>query len=247
MNDHVNIIKIFQILHQEMGTWIFAEYANNGDLEKYFKTNFEQVFNINAKVILMRQICDGVSFMHSQNIVHRDIKPANILVTNGHNMSDAVIKICDLGLAIHLDPSIGTSGMTTNIGTPNFKAPEFWKAAATGQTRYKRSVDIFSTGLTFLAMLQSKKGANLKPMIEDLPVQEKGKHSTPIGEIMFSRQIQNLVPLNLVLHLNEDCLVTKQVKGLTKEMTNVIPENRPTAINCYHRLLEVNYSKEDMF
>ncbi len=244
LNDHVNIITIFQVFHhQEMGTWIFTQFAKNGDLEKYFKTNFEQVQDTNGKVILMRQICEGVSFMHSQNIVHHDIKPANILVTNGQNIFYAVVKICDLGLAVHLDPNIGTSGMSTDIGTPNFKAPEFWKAAATGQTKYKRSVDIFSTGLTFLAMLQSKKGANLKPVINDLPVHERGK---PIGEIMFSRQIQNQPRLNLVLHVNADDYVTEQVKGLTDRMTSVVPEERPLALECYqllNNMLQVSLSK----
>ena len=238
LNEHINIIKIFQVFpHPDMGTWIFTQFAENGDLDKYFKSNFEQLQDINAKVLLMQQISDGLSFMHSQNIVHRDIKPANILVTNGQNVFHAVVKICDLGLAVHLDPSMGTSGMySIKIGTPNFKAPEFWRAVATGQKKYKRSVDIFSTGLTFLAMLQCKQGSQLTPIIQDLPVHEKGK---PIGEVMFSRQIQNGDPLNLFLHLNEDTYVTNQVKMLIQKMTSVLPDDRPTAKHCHYLLRDL--------
>ena len=44
LNEHINIIKILQVLnHEDMGTWIFTQYADNGDLDKYFKSNFEQL------------------------------------------------------------------------------------------------------------------------------------------------------------------------------------------------------------
>ncbi len=229
---HKNIIEIFHVCYHEMGTFIFSQYAQDGDLNNYFKTNFEQIKGVNAKIALMQQISDGVSFMHNNNIVHRDIKPANILVTKGKNVFEAVIKICDLGLAVHLDPSNGKSGMSTDIGTPNFKAPEFWKAASQGHTRYGKSVDIFATGLTFLAMLQFKKNANLNPMLdESLPENERGK---PIGEVMFSRQALSMEPLNLVRQLCDDTNEIQRVTVLIRDMTSVDPCQRPNASQCQH-------------
>ena len=48
------------------------------------------------KLGLMLQICDGVAFAHSKEIVHRDLTPSNIRVLpNGH------VKIMDFGLVRH--------------------------------------------------------------------------------------------------------------------------------------------------
>lgn len=44
----------------------------------------------------MRQLLEGLSFIHSFNIMHRDLKPENILFMNKDLES---LKIADFGLA----------------------------------------------------------------------------------------------------------------------------------------------------
>jgi serine/threonine protein kinase len=41
----------------------------------------------------MRQILEGVSYMHSKGVFHRDLKPQNILIN-----SSGLVKIADFGL-----------------------------------------------------------------------------------------------------------------------------------------------------
>ncbi len=66
----------------------------------------------------MRQICDGVQFMHDSSIVHLDMKPENILcITQNSNE----IKIIDFGLARNVDPK---KNFRVMFGTPEFVAPE---------------------------------------------------------------------------------------------------------------------------
>lgn len=43
---------------------------------------------------LMRQLLNGLVFLHSHGVVHRDLKPENILVT-----SRGQVKLADFGLA----------------------------------------------------------------------------------------------------------------------------------------------------
>ena len=69
-------------------------------------------------VHFMRQICDGIRFMHDHNILHLDLKPENILcITQNSNE----IKIIDFGLARKFDPR---QEMRVMFGTPEFVAPE---------------------------------------------------------------------------------------------------------------------------
>lgn len=49
---------------------------------------------------MFKQICDGLRYCHSKNILHRDIKLDNILLT-----SEGDIKICDFGVSKLVKPS----------------------------------------------------------------------------------------------------------------------------------------------
>lgn len=54
-----------------------------------------------ACTVLVRQLCQAMEFMHSNNIIHLDLKPENILcLTREGNR----IKIIDFGLARRYDP-----------------------------------------------------------------------------------------------------------------------------------------------
>lgn len=48
--------------------------------------------------LYLRQIFEGVEYIHARNIVHRDLKPENILLDDNLN-----VKITDFGFARHID------------------------------------------------------------------------------------------------------------------------------------------------
>ena len=44
------------------------------------------------------QVCRGILYMHTANVIHRDLKPSNLLLNKNCDL-----KICDLGLARGFD------------------------------------------------------------------------------------------------------------------------------------------------
>lgn len=53
-------------------------YYHNGDLGKYVLKN--KPMDLKNKIRLMREIAQGLLYLHQLKIVHRDLKPENILV-----------------------------------------------------------------------------------------------------------------------------------------------------------------------
>ncbi|KAK1794906.1 hypothetical protein P4O66_010102 [Electrophorus voltai] len=68
---------------------------------------------------LMRQILEGVAFLHSKNVVHLDLKPQNILLTSDNPLGD--IKIVDFGLSRMM---CNSQEIREIMGTPEYVAPE---------------------------------------------------------------------------------------------------------------------------
>ncbi len=180
--ENPHIAKIFHI-HNDDEIWMFLEYCSEGDLTQYSKTQFADLQK--NKFELMYQMVDGLCFLHKRKIAHRDVKPENILVQQDLTKEEkVVVKLADFGLAKFQANDAATSAMETNVGTPWYKAPEFWDAAADGSISYHKSVDVFALGLTYLAILQAKEGQNLKPAAVG---RTQAELLQPIGLVMFNR------------------------------------------------------------
>ncbi|GAB0099886.1 death-associated protein kinase related [Sergentomyia squamirostris] len=114
---HPRLIQIYDAFDDGHTITIILELILGGELfERVIGDDFE--LTERACTVFMRQICDGVDFIHSNNIVHLDLKPENILcLTKTGNR----IKIIDFGLARHLTPD---KKLQVLFGTPEFAAPE---------------------------------------------------------------------------------------------------------------------------
>jgi serine/threonine-protein kinase len=98
-------------------------------------------------------MAEALGFAEAQGIVHRDIKPDNIMLT-----ANGLVKLADLGLALHLDSAEAVAGAgkdeqgrTKVMGTPLYMSPE----QARGQPVDHRS-DQYALGATLFHMLTGR-------------------------------------------------------------------------------------------
>ena len=140
---HQNIIKFLgsEVINDTL--FIYLEYIPGGSI-KYLLNKYG---NFSAKIIkiYLKQILDGLEYLHSKGVVHRDIKSANILVDLKGN-----IKLSDFGVSgqISLKKNEGESGFLESLkGTLLWMAPE-----VICQTKYGKKADIWSLGCTLLEM-----------------------------------------------------------------------------------------------
>ncbi|RXW25644.1 hypothetical protein EST38_g233 [Candolleomyces aberdarensis] len=152
---HPNICELKEVFLEENGPDInlVIELVEGGDLLEYILKR-GGLGEDDAKHITY-QICDALSYIHSQGITHRDLKPENVLLTKDE---PPVVKVADFGLAKIVD---SVTMLRTMCGTPSYLAPEVVKQTDQ-QEGYDNLVDSWSVGVIVFSML-----TNASPFIED--------------------------------------------------------------------------------
>lgn len=87
--------------------------AAGGELQRVLDTD-ECLGELEARRA-MRQILEGLLYLHDRNIAHLDLKPQNLLLTSDEPNSD--IKLCDFGISRVIEP--GTE-VREILGTPDY-------------------------------------------------------------------------------------------------------------------------------
>ncbi|CEM23315.1 unnamed protein product, partial [Vitrella brassicaformis CCMP3155] len=112
---HPNIVQLLGICRDDKhGLMIVIELCEGGSLASYLAKNRPLPPDVRDR--FAKQICEGVQYLHDNQVVHRDLKPENILLDEGHN-----IKISDFGMIRSSDRK---TTLTAVGGTPNFMPPE---------------------------------------------------------------------------------------------------------------------------
>ncbi len=148
--DHPNIAHVLDAGTTGAGRPYFVmEYVKGLSITQYCDQN---KVNIEQRLKLFRQVCEGVHHAHQKGIIHRDLKPSNILVSVHEDR--VVPKIIDFGIAKATTQPLTDKTVFTYqgqlLGTPEYMSPEQVDLAT--QDIDIRS-DIYSLGVVLYELL----------------------------------------------------------------------------------------------
>lgn len=144
---HPNIVQYLGCGSSAEHLNIFLEYVPGGSVQ----TMLNSYGALPEPLVrsFVRQILNGLSYLHNRDIIHRDIKGANILVDN-----KGMIKISDFGISKKLEATNILNGANNNKHRPSLQGSVFWMAPeVVKQTSYTRKADIWSLGCLVVEMM----------------------------------------------------------------------------------------------
>jgi cyclin-dependent kinase 12/13 len=95
----------------------------------------------------MRQLLNGLMYLHKANILHRDIKTANLLINN-----KGELKLADFGLARPLLNANTNPKYTNRVITLWYRPPEL----LLGAVQYGPAIDVWSAGCVLAELLDKR-------------------------------------------------------------------------------------------
>ncbi|GAA6107024.1 calcium/calmodulin-dependent protein kinase IGb isoform X1 [Tachysurus ichikawai] len=137
---HENVVGLEDLYESRTHYYLVMQLVSGGEL--FDRILDRGVYSEKDASLVIRQVLDGVNYLHKNGIVHRDLKPENLLYYSPDEKSK--IMISDFGLSKMEDKGI----MSTACGTPGYVAPE-----VLAQKPYSKAVDCWSIGVITYILL----------------------------------------------------------------------------------------------
>ncbi|XP_061836402.1 death-associated protein kinase 1 [Nerophis lumbriciformis] len=115
---HPNIITLHEVFENKAEVILILELVAGGELFDFLAE--KESLSEEEATQFLKQILDGVFYLHSKQIAHFDLKPENIMLLS-RSVPHPRIKLIDFGLAHKIDFG---NDFKNIFGTPEFVAPE---------------------------------------------------------------------------------------------------------------------------
>lgn len=128
---HKNIVSLYEVIDDPEANklYLVMQYVDNGPIARITQEGTCTPLHPYQLAVYARQVCAGLQYLHSKNMVHRDIKPENILVSSNDQAFLSDFGVSDMFAETGDDGDPQTrrgSAVSGYKGTPLFMAPEMY-------------------------------------------------------------------------------------------------------------------------
>lgn len=156
--DDSHVIRIYDVFEENGTAYYVMEYLDSGDLLGRIPAGGMEESDALAYI---RELCKGLTYIHSHNILHLDVKPSNVLF---RKTGETVI--IDFGISKHYDDLGGQQTSTTPVGMSTGYAP-MEQYARGGISSFSAATDIYSVGATLYHLLTGVRPPEANIISED--------------------------------------------------------------------------------
>jgi len=158
MLNHENVASIIAVYENKKKVYIVMEKYDGGDLFDLVVSKGGKFTDEAESALMVKQILQGLLYLHKKKIAHCDIKLCNIMLTG-----ESKVKLIDFGVSQIIKEG---EMLHAEVGSPSFIAPEVLMGS------YNEMCDMWSLGCVVFIMLFGFNPFNPKA-IPALPNKEK--------------------------------------------------------------------------
>ncbi|KFE71136.1 serine/threonine-protein kinase [Hyalangium minutum] len=172
---HQRVCEMYEVGEAQSRAYIAMQYVEGRSLGQ-----LAPELTLEQKILVMRDVCEGVHAAHRAGLIHRDLKPSNVLV---ERTEDGGLKpyVMDFGLARDWQGENTATGSV--LGTPHYMAPE----QARGEvSQLDRRVDVYSLGATLYQVLTGQPpfaGLNALEIVSRIQTEEPPSPRTLVPDL----------------------------------------------------------------
>jgi len=142
---HPRIANVFDIFQDVTNIYIVQEPYFGGDLTTAIQKANEKHVKVTELWLsrILRQVLEGVAFLHNNGVMHCDLKEANVMITNQTttDLQQPKVVVIDFGLANKF------ASKSHPGGTPGYMPPEVWQYGL-----WTPKGDVFSLGVMVFSL-----------------------------------------------------------------------------------------------
>lgn len=221
--DHPNICKIYDVFEDKFNLYLVLEHLGGGEL--YDRIVERNRYHEKDSKPIIKQMLEGISYLHQNRIVHCDLKPDNFLFDSEDNL-----KIIDFGMSKRLPRMKFLHDL---VGTPYYTAPEVIEG------NYTHSADIWSIGVVMFVSI-----FGYPPFYVDPEEWGHLEHQEIFKQI--KKGFNPIVHPGMGHWFPEEIKITDEARDLISKMLAFNPEDRPTAQEALDHLWFTKHSVENV-
>ncbi|MDJ0582335.1 serine/threonine-protein kinase [Crocosphaera sp.] len=165
---HPHIVKVHNVFDEDGLWYMVMEYIKGDDLAVYLQKN--GVLPEASAVLIIQQIGEALTYIHSQSFLHRDVKPNNILFSENN------AKLIDFGIAREF--TAGETRTHTNYRTDGYAPPE------QDEERAKRDIytDVYALAATLYNLLTDQVPLPANFRVQNIPLPPPQQFNNKISD-----------------------------------------------------------------